>query len=66
MDSVIPSNIYNASMILHSIAKSFRKQDYSVVLIELLVVIIGLVLAFQIDRWWEERDDRAREQRLAD
>ena len=49
-------------MILHSIAKSISKQDWSVVFIELLVVIIGLVLAFQIGRWWEERDDRAHEQ----
>jgi len=49
-------------MILHSIAKSVRKQDWSVVFIELLVVIVGLMLAFQVDRWWEERDDRAREQ----
>jgi hypothetical protein len=49
-------------MILQSIAKSVRKQDWSVVFIELLVVIIGLVLAFQVDRWWEERADRSREQ----
>jgi len=49
-------------MILHSIAKSVRDQNWSVIFIELLVVIIGLVLAFQVDRWWEERNDRNREQ----
>ncbi len=49
-------------MILNLIANSVRKQNWSVVFIEMLVVIIGLVLAFQVDRWWEERDDRAREQ----
>lgn len=31
-------------------------------IIELLVVVIGLVLAFQVDRWWEDRKNRAREQ----
>lgn len=49
-------------MFLNSLAKSVRRQDWSVVFIELLVVIIGLVLAFQVDRWWEDRNDRAREQ----
>jgi hypothetical protein len=49
-------------MILHSIAKSVRDQNWSVIFIELLVVIIGLVLAFQVDRWWEERNERSREQ----
>ena len=49
-------------MLLHSIAKSLRQQDWSVVFIELLVVLWGLVLAFQVDRWWEERADRVREQ----
>ena len=26
------------------------------------MVIIGLMLAFQVDRWWEERGDRTKEQ----
>ena len=49
-------------MILQSISKAVRKQDWSVIFIELLVIVIGLVLAFQVDRWWEERADRSREQ----
>jgi hypothetical protein len=48
-------------MILQSISNAIRKQDWIVVFIELMVVIIGLVLAFQVDRWWEERADRSRE-----
>lgn len=49
-------------MILQSVSRAVRKQDWSVVFIELLVVVVGLVLAFQADRWWEERADRSREQ----
>lgn len=48
-------------MILRSLARSVRKQDWSIVFIELLVVVIGLLLAFQVDRWWEDRKDRGRE-----
>lgn len=49
-------------MILRSISKAARSRDWSAVFIELLVIIFGLVLAFQVDRWWEERADRSREQ----
>lgn len=49
-------------MILRNLSRGIRQQNWSVVFIELLVVIVGLVLAFQVDRWWEERADRAREQ----
>lgn len=49
-------------MLLHSIASNLRKQNWSVLFLELLVVVIGLVLAFQVDRWWEERGERVKEQ----
>ncbi|MBT8062701.1 MAG: hypothetical protein HKO64_00200 [Xanthomonadales bacterium] len=48
-------------MILQSIASNLRKQNWSVLFVELIVVIVGLVLAFQADRWWEERGERAQE-----
>lgn len=48
-------------MLIHNIARALRQQNWAVVLIELLVVIVGLVLAFQVDRWWEGRADRAQE-----
>ncbi len=48
-------------MILSRIANSLRRQDWFALFIELLVVVIGLFLAFQVDRWWEERGSRALE-----
>lgn len=56
-------------MYLNRLADHIRKQDWFVVFIELLVVIVGLVLAFQIDRWREDAAERKLEavylQRLA-
>ena len=48
-------------MPLQNLATNLRQQNWSTLFLELLVVIIGLVLAFQIDCWWEERGDRAKE-----
>lgn len=48
-------------MILNTLASSLRKQDWFTLLIELFVVITGLFLAFQVDRWWEERGNQALE-----
>lgn len=53
---------YNLKMPLRSIANNLRQQNWSTLFLELLVVIFGLVLAFQVDRWWEERGDRSKEQ----
>ena len=48
-------------MFLSRLAGHIRKQDWFVVFIELVVVIVGLVLAFQIDRWREEVAERKLE-----
>ena len=57
-------------MFLNRLANQLRRQDWFVVFIELLVVIVGLVLAFQIDRWREDVAERKLEvvylQRLTD
>ncbi len=42
-------------------AQAIRRQDWFTVFVEILVVIVGLMLAFQLDRWWEQRGDRAQE-----
>ena len=49
-------------MFVRRLAEGSRRQDWFAVLIEILVVIIGLVAAFQVDRWWEARGDRASEE----
>jgi len=46
---------------LNRLANHIRRRDWFVVFIELVVVIVGLVLAFQIDRWREESADRKLE-----
>jgi len=48
-------------MILQKIARAIREQDWFVVVIELLVVIVGLMMAFQLDRWRETLDERRQE-----
>ena len=48
-------------MIIKRMAQAIRRQDWFTVFVEILVVIVGLMLAFQLDRWWEQRGDRAQE-----
>ena len=47
---------------LKRIASSVRQQDWFTVGIEVLVVMIGLLLAFQLDRWREGIVERQQEQ----
>jgi hypothetical protein len=55
---------------LRRLAEHIRKQDWFIVIIELLVVVVGLMLAFQIDRWREAISEKKLEgvyvQRLID
>jgi hypothetical protein len=46
---------------LKRLAGHIRKQDWFIVIVELLVVIVGLVMAFQIDRWRDEVAERKLE-----
>lgn len=48
-------------MILNRLASAFRDKNFSVVLIELLVIVVGIFLGFQLDGWNEDRKDRALE-----
>ncbi len=48
-------------MIIRRIGQSIRGQDWYTVVVELLVVMIGLVAAFQVDRWWDARGGRLDE-----
>ncbi len=49
-------------MFVRRVAQSIRGQDWFAVVVELLVVVVGLVAAFQIDRWWEARGGRLDEE----
>ena len=48
-------------MIIRRLAGFIRQHDWFAVTIEVLVVIVGLLLAFQLDRWWEQRGERLKE-----
>lgn len=48
-------------MILRRLAGFIRNHDWFAVTVEVLVVIVGLLLAFQLDRWWEQRGERVQE-----
>ncbi|MDX1403737.1 MAG: DUF6090 family protein [Woeseiaceae bacterium] len=47
---------------LRTFVANLRKQHWGQALLELLMVVIGILLAFQVDRWWEERKDLALQQ----
>ena len=46
---------------LKRIVHFIRQHDWFAVIVEVLVVAIGLLLAFQLDRWREERQERLQE-----
>lgn len=46
-------------MILQKLASAIRQQDWFQVLIEIMIVIIGIYLGFQVQNWDQERKDRA-------
>jgi hypothetical protein len=53
--------ILNSNMLLKRISHYIRNHDWFAVLVELLIIIIGLMMAFQLDRWREANVDRERE-----
>ena len=48
-------------MILRSLLNQLRRRDWFVVLAEIFLLAVGLLAAFQVDRWWEQRADREEE-----
>ncbi len=48
-------------MILQSLSKAIREQNYYAVALEFIIVIAGVVIGFQIQDWNEGRSERARE-----
>lgn len=49
-------------MFIRRLGQSIRKQDWFTILVELVVVMVGLLAAFQVDRWWEDRGGRLDEE----
>jgi hypothetical protein len=48
-------------MILRRLAGAIRRQDWFTVLIEIMIVVIGVVLALQVQQWAQDRADRQTE-----
>ena len=57
-------------MVIRRIINRFRTQDWTALVSELVIVVVGIFIAIQADRWWEQQDDLQREKlyiaRLAD
>ncbi len=51
---------------LKRIASNVRRHDWFAVGIEMFVVMIGLMLAFQLDRWRESIAERRQERSIID
>ncbi|MBD3668778.1 MAG: hypothetical protein HUJ16_12490, partial [Kangiella sp.] len=49
-------------MILRRLSEGFRRQDWFVVGVEILTVVIGIFIGLQVDDWNEQRLERAHEQ----
>ena len=51
-------------MILRRLGDAIAQQDWFVVLIELIVLVVGIFIGLQVDDWNQARLDRAHEQRF--
>src|SRR6185437_3524936 len=49
-------------MILRRLTANFRRQDWTAVVVELLIVVLGVFIGLQVNNWNEARIDRALEQ----
>ena len=48
-------------MILRRLTANFRKQDWTAVTVELVIVVLGVFIGLQVNNWNEARNDRALE-----
>lgn len=49
-------------MIIQRTINRFRAQDWTALVSELVIVVVGIFIAIQADRWWEQQDDLRQEQ----
>jgi hypothetical protein len=47
---------------MQRIISRFRAQDWTALASELVIVVVGIFIAIQADRWWEQQDDLRQEQ----
>ncbi len=49
-------------MLIRRIIDRIRQQDWAALVSELLIVVVGIFIAIQVDAWWKHRDDLRQEQ----
>jgi hypothetical protein len=48
-------------VIIRSLSNKLRRHDWFIVFVEVLLLAAGLLAAFQVDRWWEQRAEHEQE-----
>ncbi|MBT5072740.1 MAG: hypothetical protein HOM63_03305 [Kordiimonadaceae bacterium] len=48
-------------MIIHRLANAIRHQNWSQIITEILIVVIGIFLGLQVQGWYDDRSNRAQE-----
>ena len=48
-------------MILRKLAEAVRKQSWSTIILEVLIVVVGIFFGLQVDAWNQNRKDRTAE-----
>ena len=51
-------------MILRRLADGIKNQDWFVVVVEIMIVVVGIFIGLQVDDWNEARLDRLEEQKV--
>lgn len=49
-------------MLINRVINRFRAQDWVALCSELIIVVVGIFVAIQVDSWWKHRDDLQQEQ----
>ena len=49
-------------MLIRRVIGNVRSQDWSALVSELIIVILGIFIAIQADSWWQAHNDRKLEQ----
>ncbi|MEX0645272.1 MAG: hypothetical protein WD076_08175, partial [Parvularculaceae bacterium] len=48
-------------MLLRRVIEHFRKQEWTAIAIDFLIVVVGVFIGVQVNGWWESRSDARRE-----
>lgn len=51
-------SVKKVEVILRSMASALIRQDWSMVLVEIIIVVVGIFIVLQVDDWSQARRDR--------